>query len=86
MNVVAALGSPREQGNTAVLLEQYLKGVMSLSTPVQLKTIYLQSQKIQSCTGCNVCERYEESKCVLKDSMQEIYKQIKNFFRPITCN
>jgi len=77
MKVLSVLASPRRQGNTAVLLKEYLKGVEDLILPVQIETIYLQSKKIQYCTGCNTCQRSSQSQCILKDDMQDIYKYVE---------
>jgi multimeric flavodoxin WrbA len=77
MNILSVLASPRKQGNTAILLKEYLKGVETLSSPVKIETIYLQSKNVQYCTGCNTCQRSNESQCILKDDMQDIYKSVE---------
>ncbi len=77
MNILSVLASPRRQGNTAILLEEYLKGLEDLTLPVQRETIYLQSKKILYCTGCNICQKSSQSQCILKDDMQGIYKNVE---------
>ncbi|WP_291579229.1 hypothetical protein [Clostridium sp. UBA6640] len=47
MNILSVLASPRKQGNTAILLKEYLKGVEDLTPSAQIETIYLQSKNIQ---------------------------------------
>ncbi|WMM24893.1 hypothetical protein RBU61_18495 [Tissierella sp. MB52-C2] len=42
MNILSVLASPRKQGNTAILLKEYLKGVGTLLSPAKIETIYLQ--------------------------------------------
>jgi len=49
MKLVAFLGSPRKNGNSAHLLDEFIKGV-SRNKRVTIKKIYLQEQKI-----CNMC-------------------------------
>ena len=77
MNILSVLASPRKQGNTAILLKEYLKGVEDLTPSAQIETIYLQSKNIQYCTGCNTCQKSSQSQCVLKDDMQDIYKSVE---------
>lgn len=77
MNILSVLASPRNQGNTAILLKKYLEGVEDFTSQVQIETIYLQSKNIQYCTGCNTCQKSSKSQCVLKDDMQDIYKSVE---------
>lgn len=77
MNILSVLASPRKQGNTAILLKEYLKGVEDLTPSAQIEKIYLQSKNIQYCTGCNTCQKSSQSQCVLKDDMQDIYKSVE---------
>ncbi len=77
MNILSVLASPRKQGNTAILLKEYLKGVEDLTPSAQIETIYLQSKNIKYCTGCNTCQKSSQSQCVLKDDMQDIYKSVE---------
>ncbi len=44
MNILSVLASPRNQGNTAILLKEYLKGVEGLTSQAQIETIYLQAK------------------------------------------
>lgn len=77
MNILSVLASPKKQGNTAILLKEYLKGVEDSTPLAQIETIYLQSKNIQYCTGCNTCQKSSQSQCVLKDDMQDIYKSVE---------
>lgn len=77
MNILSVLASPRDKGNTAILLKEYLKGAADLNTSPQVETIFLQSKNIQYCTGCNTCQKSSKSPCVLKDDMQNIYESVE---------
>lgn len=77
MNILSVLASPRDKGNTAILLKEYLKGAEQLNPPPQVETIFLQSKNIQYCTGCNTCQKSSKSPCVLKDDMQNIYESVE---------
>ena len=74
MKVAAFLGSPRKNGNTARLLEEFLKGV-SEKNGVMINKIYLQENKISGCTDCGYC--LISTGCKIEDDMQNIYPIIK---------
>jgi multimeric flavodoxin WrbA len=72
MKILGILGSPRQKGNTDILLdlalEEARKGGASISK------ISLNGKKIAPCDGCQKC--FKTGKCVIKDDMQEIYKEM----------
>lgn len=76
MNIISFLGSPREKGNTAVLLNKVLDGIDSKFGEKGEK-VYLHGSNIKPCMGCNACKTNEDAKCVIDDDMQEIYKKIE---------
>ncbi|AZV56571.1 flavodoxin family protein [Clostridium sp. AWRP] len=76
MKVLALNGSPRgEQGNTEVILENFLKGCSKAGADVE--TIYLKDKKINHCSGCFTCWTKTPGKCVYKDDMSELLDKIK---------
>lgn len=77
MNILSVLASPKKQGNTSVLLKEYLKCVEGSVHSDKIETIYLQSKNIQYCTGCNTCRKSSQNQCILKDYMQDIYKSVE---------
>lgn len=64
-------GSPRNNGNTAMLCEAFEKGATSKGNEVT--RFNLSKMKIQHCTGCLQGGKDPESPCVLKDDMELIY-------------
>lgn len=70
MKVAAILGSPRKNGNTALLLGELLRGI-SENSDFKIDEIFLQENKISGCMGCDHCKR--EGFCIIKDDMQSIY-------------
>jgi multimeric flavodoxin WrbA len=74
MKVVSFLGSPKKNGNTARLLEEFLKGV-SEKKGIIINKVYLQENKISGCTGCGYC--LTSASCKIEDDMQNIYPIIK---------
>ena len=77
MNVLSILASPRNHGNTSVILDEYLEGVKSLTPSPHIETIYLQSKNIQHCKGCNACQKSRQSPCVIEDDMTEIRNSVE---------
>jgi len=72
MKIVGILGSPRKGGNTEILLDVALKEAQK--NGVLISKIPLREKEIAPCNGCMKCE--QTGKCVIKDDMQEIYKEM----------
>lgn len=71
MKVLAINGSPRgANGNTEVLLEQFLKGCEEAGA--EIETIYLKDKNINHCIGCFTCWTKTPGKCIHKDDMEEL--------------
>jgi len=72
MKVLAVSGSPRRKGNTEVLLDAFLEGVMGAGGIPEV--VRVADLRIQACIGCGGCEKTGE--CVLDDDMQLLYPKI----------
>ncbi len=70
MKTIIFNGSPREQGDTVQML-QYLMPMIS----GEIKVIHLYKEGIHPCVDCRACA--QKRGCVIKDSMQDIYKAIE---------
>ncbi|MEA4846866.1 MAG: flavodoxin family protein [Clostridiaceae bacterium] len=73
MKVLALLGSPRKNGNTALLLDEYLKGIRDADNAADITKVFLQEKKIQCCTACGACRDATLGQCIIKDDMQALY-------------
>ena len=73
MKVLGIAGSPRRNGNTDLLLAEFMKGAASQGAEV--KTIVLDKLKIAPCKHCDAC--LEKGECVIKDDMQMIYEELE---------
>ena len=71
--VIGILGSPRPKGNTATLLEAFLKGARDVGA----ETVRLDAagMVISGCKACNDCQ--DTGICVMCDDMETIYKAIQ---------
>ena len=67
-NVVILSASPRRNGNSDILCDEFMKGATEAGHDVE--KIFLEDKNIKYCTGCGVCNTTHE--CVQKDDMKEI--------------
>jgi multimeric flavodoxin WrbA len=72
MKVLALSFSPREEGNTVVLLKEALRGAQQEGAEVELYTVI--DRDIKPCQGCGSCQKTGE--CRIKDDMQELYGKL----------
>jgi len=77
-NIAAIYGSPRKGGNTSLLLDRFIDGVLeagaSLKRTVKVERIYAGKLNISPCRECGNCSRTGD--CVIDDEMQKIYKTL----------
>jgi multimeric flavodoxin WrbA len=75
MKILALVGSPRRQGNTAILVDEILRGAKARGHVAEKIRLY--DYEIMPCLDCRRCKRSEEDFiCPLKDGMQEIYPKL----------
>jgi multimeric flavodoxin WrbA len=72
VKTVGILGSARKGGNTEVLLDAALQEARRMGGSTS--KIALRDKVIAPCDGCMGCAR--TGKCVIRDDMQEVYKEI----------
>ena len=73
MKIMIINGSPRNKGNTSILVDEVIKGCQGQG-PVEVENIVVVRKNIKYCTGCLRC-CYPNSgtgACVIKDDMAEI--------------
>ena len=73
MKVLALLGSPRKNGNTSLLLDEYLRGIKDSNKDAEITKVFLQEKNIHSCAACEACRNINIVQCAIKDDMQELY-------------
>ena len=67
MKVLAINGSPRKNGNTALLLHEVLAPLSEAGWEVE--TVQLGGKKIQGCRGCEKCAELKNGRCVFDNDM-----------------
>jgi len=82
MKVIAFLGSPRENGNTELLLGEAIRGVEE--SDLKVRVFRLNKMNILPCQNCGGCE--ETGCCIYDDDMTQIYEAIRNADRVILAS
>jgi len=72
MNILLLNGSPRQGGNTDLLLEQVAQGIHQAG--FRAEHIHLAQQTIHPCIGCGQCEK--NGQCIFEDDMVALYEKI----------
>ena len=71
MNILILQGSPRANGNTTWMAEEYRKAAEAAGHKVTL--VDVSHKKIAGCMACGYCRGKGNGACVQKDDMQELY-------------
>ena len=71
--VVAFVGSPRKNGNTAALVAEVIRGAEAAGA--QAKLYYLNDMHIRPCQSCFYCR--SEGSCIIEDDMKAIYPELQ---------
>jgi multimeric flavodoxin WrbA len=72
MKILGLSFSPREQGNTELLLEKAFEGARQLGADTELYRVG--GKNISPCDGCGSC--FKTAECHIQDDMQELYKKM----------
>lgn len=71
MNILILQSSPRKNGSTAWMAEEYKKAAVAMGHKVTL--VNIGSKKIAGCLACEYCHGKGNGACIQKDDMQELY-------------
>ncbi len=74
MKIVAVLGSPRPQGNSAHLAQRFLDEARALGA--ETKTYLLNQIAFQGCQSCRACKTKSEA-CILEDDLAEVLTAVR---------
>ena len=71
MNILILQASPRANGNTAWMAEEYKNAAEAAGHEVKL--VNVSKKKIAGCLACEYCHNKGNGACIQKDDMQELY-------------
>ncbi len=74
MNILILQGSPRVNGNTAWMAEEYKNAAEAAGHNVTI--INVAHKHINGCLACEYCHTKGNGTCIQKDDMQELYPLI----------
>ncbi len=72
-NILVIQGGGRPKGNTAQLIDSFVKGAVDAGNTVEV--VSLMKNEVTGCLGCNAC-RYGKP-CVQKDAFNDLVPKIK---------
>lgn len=72
VEIMALYGSPRVDGNTEIIMNEFLKGAESEGAKVD--RLYVREHCIAPCRECLTC--FKNGHCVIADDMQRIYPRL----------
>ena len=70
--VLGISGSPRRNGNSELLIREFMRGAAAGGHKTEL--IVLSELKISPCTSCGSCQK--TGKCIINDDMQLMHKKL----------
>ena len=82
MKIIAFLGSPRKDGNSALLLKETIRGIGESGLKVQI--FNLNEMNISPCQSCGGCE--DTGVCIFNDDMALIRDEIREASRIILAS
>ena len=69
--ILAVAASARRKGNSDIILERTLEGILEAEPGVAVETVIPLQLSITPCRSCRGC--WETGRCVVQDDMQELY-------------
>ena len=75
MKVVAFVGSPRQDGNTARLVGEFARAAREAGHEVKVVDVY--RSEIRGCVHCNACKESAESICAQEDDFTRLLPDLK---------
>lgn len=73
--IVSIHGSPRKNGNSALLAAEIQAGASDAGA--QVVSFHLQGMDIRPCTACDACRGSVEAECVIEDDMGVVYRALR---------
>ncbi|WP_128694375.1 flavodoxin family protein [Methanoculleus taiwanensis] len=74
--VTLLMGSPRRNGSTHFLLKEAERALRDQGIATQV--IFLDELTIHDCRGCHQCKTENNSRCIVQDDMQQVYRMMES--------
>lgn len=76
MKLLAILGSPRKNGNTFAVVDEFVKKISSLDKEISTEYVFLADEQLETCKGCCNCLTIGENFCPNKDARAVLEEKI----------
>ncbi len=70
-SILVISGSPKKNGNTALLIKWFTEGARSVGSSVEVIRAVELKYKVIGCTSCRVCQKRAAYRCVIKDEVSD---------------
>ena len=70
-SILVISGSPKKNGNTALLVEWFAQGARSAGSNVEIIRACELKFKVIGCTSCRVCQKKPSYRCSIKDEVSD---------------
>jgi len=72
--ILVLLGSPRKNGNSAILAGEIAKGAEAAGAEVE--TLLINKMDIKPCQSCWACQKKDSKGCAIDDDMQAVFPKL----------
>lgn len=73
MKVMAVLGSPKQNGNSAMLAQKFLE--KASASGAETRSFFLEGMNYKGCKACGACKSGSD-KCVIADDLTEVFAEM----------
>src|SRR5208283_2858565 len=70
-NILVISGSPKKDGNTALLIEWFAQGARAAGAGVEIIRAADLKHKVVGCNSCRICQKKAAYRCVIKDEVSD---------------
>jgi len=74
--ILVLSGSPRKNGNTALLVKWFSQGARSKGAQVDIVNTAFLKYKTTGCMSCRMCQKLKEYECVVNDEAKPVLAKI----------
>jgi multimeric flavodoxin WrbA len=74
--ILVVSGSPKEDGNTATLVEWFAQGALAKGGRVEIIQAASLEHKAVGCTSCRACQELSDYGCIIEDAVSPVLKKM----------
>jgi len=74
--ILILLGSPKKNGNTAILVDWFCKGLRTKNPAIEIIHTAFLKYKSNGCLACRACQKLKEYECVVDDEAKPVLRKM----------